>query len=177
MPASTSGWWRHNRLALPAMVLVLAALGWTVSERARDVWWGGAPHVAHEPSADGWATIDERDLRVVSFSEVTDPPPHEITGEPRERPGNTIWRAELESRASGDTKACPAELEDDSGRRFGGESPVVPSFSDETYAVECGGGDEPVSVLYFLLPDDAAPAAIRVTSPALNPDYWRLPVD
>jgi hypothetical protein len=157
------------------MVVAVAALGWTVSERLRDVWWGDQPNVAHQPNDEGWAAIDDRSLRLISLSEITDPPPDELTGESRVRPGLSIWRAEVEADAAGEPKTCAGELEDASGHRYNGESPQVPSFDDETYSIECGGGDVPVSVAYFLLPEDAEPVAVRVTSLTTNPDYWLLP--
>lgn len=168
-------WWRRNRLALPAMVLALAALAWPLSEPAREMWWTRAAHVAVEPDDAGWASIDGHQLRMSAFDEVRDLPDDDEMPE-----GLTAWRAELTAEVTGaDDDAqlpCDVELADTEGNTYSAGSAYLPSFDDETLTVNCGGGEEPGGIVYFLLPADAEPDHLALTVSDYLPDFWRLPV-
>lgn len=169
-------WWRRNRIALPAMVLALGALAWPLSEPARDIWWSRNPHVAAEPDGEGWASIDGRRVRIVTFDEVRDFPDDDD-----EAPeGLTVWRAELTSEVTGsgatESLACEAQLADADGATYSAGPSYLPSFDDDSFSVNCGGGEEPGGIVYFLLPAAAEPAHLTLTTSELLPDFWRLPV-
>ena len=164
-------WWRRNRYALPAMAVALAALAWPASETARDLWWPSGEHVPRSPGDDGWAGIDGAQLRLASFGPAEPPSGDSAPGD------YAVWRAELQARADGaDPRTCDAELEDADGRRYAAGSRHLPSYEDASFGVECGGGEEPGSVVYFLLPDGAEPRSVRVSAFELLPEYWLLPV-
>lgn len=164
-------WWRRNRLALPAMVLALGALAWPLSETARERWWVLAPHVAVEPNSEGWASIDGHRVRLTGFDEVRDLPDGDEMPE-----GLKAWRAELTSEVTGGDAqlSCEVELADTEGNTYSAGSSYLPSFDDETLSVNCGGGEEPGGIVYFLLPADAEPAHLQLTNVDLFPDFWRL---
>lgn len=165
------GWWRRNRYALPAMVVALAVLAWPASETARDLWWPRGEHVARSPGDGGWAGIDGAELRLASFG-----PAEPLAGDPPPG-GYAVWRAELETRSDdAEPRSCDAELEDAGGHRYAAGSQHLPSYEDESFGVECGSGEEPASVVYFLLPDGAEPRSVRVSAFELLPEYWLLQV-
>ncbi|WP_035812529.1 hypothetical protein [Jiangella gansuensis] len=165
----SGGWWRRNRLALPAMVLALGALTWPASESAREQWWPNGEHVAHSPGADGWTTVDGVGLRLASFGPAEAPDPDDPIPA-----GHTVWRAEVEGTPADESLSCDVTLQDTEGLRYGSRGHYLPSFDDETFGLACGG-DEPGGVVYFMLPDDSEPHAVRVRSLSTLPDYWLLP--
>lgn len=170
------GWWPRNRWALPAMIITLAGLAWPLSEPARDVWWPGAPHRSHQPADDGWTSLAQTKIRLADLARIDESPEDELGDEPAIPDDYQVWRAELEVRADGGkARVCDVDLSDAEGRVYASGSYHVPSFEDESVAVECGSGEDPGGVVYFLLPADAEPAAIRVTATGLYPDYWELP--
>ncbi|TDE09508.1 hypothetical protein [Jiangella asiatica] len=163
------GWWRRNRLALPAMVLALGALAWPASEPAREQWWPNGEHVVHSPGADGWAAVDGIELRLAEFGPAEAPGPDDPLPA-----GHTVWRAEIEGTPATQSVDCDTELEDTEGSRYGDDSRHLPLFDDDTFGLTCGG-PEPGGVVYFMLPDDREPSAVRVRSIGTLPDYWLLP--
>lgn len=167
-------WWRRNRFTLPVMVLALGAVAWPLSEPARDVWWARQPHVAASPDGEGWATIEGFKARLAAFDEVSDLPDDEVPQ------GLKVWRAEIAASAEGggadEPLQCGVELADTEGKTYSAGSSYVPSFDDDTFGANCGGGDEPGGVVYFLLPADAEPDHLVLTASDYLPNFWHLPV-
>ncbi|SDS99481.1 hypothetical protein [Jiangella sp. DSM 45060] len=162
-------WWRRNRVALPVMVVALAALAWPASETARDLWWPRGEHVPVSPGGDGRAVVGDVSLRLAEFGRAGDVP-----GEPPPD-GYTAWRAELASEGGDEPLNCTVQLQDGDGNRYTAGSRYLPSYDDESIGVDCGG-PEAGGVVYFLLPDDAEPGLVRVSALGLLPEYWSLPV-
>lgn len=164
----SQGWWRRNRVALPAMVVTLAALAWPMSEPARELWWPSQPRVAHQAGGEGWAAIGEVRVRLAGFGQA------EIAADELP-PGLTVWRAEIEAEGAAESMPCDALLADSNGRTYPPGSRHLPSFDDQSFGLECGAGDDSGGVVYFLVPDEVRPAYVRVIARDLLPDYWELP--
>ncbi len=178
------GWWRTNRWWLPVLVVALAALGW-LTWRSDPVqgWWGSEPRVAHAGDAEGWAQVGDVRARLVEIEEVDwlD----DGYGDRVEAPdGYTLWAADLSLRSNARPgpaseeetySACEVVLVDASGREFSSGASALPGmpFPD---APVCTGAVSSRVTQYFLTPDDAEPAEVRVVEPELLPDYWSLPV-
>jgi hypothetical protein len=186
-PPTTKGWWRRNLWGLIALLPILAlALGPSVKE-ALDMYNRVDAHEAVLPGGDGWVAYSDVRMRLVGFGPATDLKTYD--DEPWQPPANTkVWRATVAIDA-GDKYAkdkyivagCNLILEDTDGRQFTA-NPTELSGSDPSRRVaSCSPEDDdtpsPWEVeVYFVLPDSAQPAALRIVRGTQLPRYARFPV-
>ncbi|MDQ7905358.1 hypothetical protein RB614_12565 [Phytohabitans sp. ZYX-F-186] len=173
----TRGWWRRNIWGLVALLPVLAlALAPSVKD-GLDLY-NRHPHEAVLPSADGWTSYSDARMRLVSFGPATDLKTY--GGEPFQPPGKTkAWKATIEVEAADKESVigCNLALEDAEGRLFGAKPDELSGA--RTPFPSCTPEDDeapsPWQVeMYFVTPDSARPAAVRVTSGLHLPHYARL---
>ena len=180
---SSVGWWRANRWWLVVLAGALAALG-TLTWRSDAVqgWWASEPRSAPAADADGWVQVGDVRARLAGLEEVDwlD----DGYGERIEAPeGYALWAADVslrsdapEAPASADEtySACEVVLLDAAGREFTAGASSLPGMPYPEAPV-CTGAVSSRSTQYFLTPDDAEPAEVRLVEPELLPAYWALP--
>ncbi|WP_139123086.1 hypothetical protein [Cellulosimicrobium cellulans] len=181
--ARPAGWWRTNRWWLVVLVAALAAFGWlTWRTDTVQAWWTTQPHRAHAADADGWARVGHVQVQLGSVAEVGGLDDG-LGGSVEAPDGYTLWAAELSFRSDappgGDaveeaTGSCTAALRDTDGREYAAGAGGLPGagFPDP---LPCAGSG--TATQYFLTPDDAVPAEVRVVEPSLLPDYVALDAD
>lgn len=170
------------RLRTPALLLAgllaLAALGWQVSEHARESWWPSQPHVALAAGAD----LQGFTVSSVQLSRVDSVPTWE--GPWRAPDGFQLWSVSLAVQTQQDEIfAATAYVEDDQGRVFaaGANTPWdADGYESMLQVAAPAPGDEPlppVQQLLVLTPADAVPVAVRVEGDySTNPEFFRIPV-
>ena len=147
------------------LVISLAGWGWFASGNAREGWWAFGQHVAIEPDAQGWATVETVRVRLTGAETAT-----EIDGEAPPA-GFTYLELDfaVESTETEAWRTCTVQVRDAEGRLFesGREVPRSDPYLTE---LTCGTDDpdeDPVptaqSVL-VLVPVDAEPVSVRVDS-------------
>lgn len=159
-------------------VLALGALGWQVSEYARESWWSSQPHVALPAGAQlhGF-TITSAQVSPVGTVETWEGPwpvPD----------GFRLWSVAVAVETEqAEIYAVTVYLEDEQGRLFEAASNTpwgVHGYDDMLKVSTPDEGDDPlppVQHLLVLTPADALPAAVRIEGPyTLNPEFFRIPV-
>ncbi|MBD5785969.1 hypothetical protein IF650_07225 [Cellulosimicrobium terreum] len=180
----SAGWWRTNRWWLPALVVALAVLG-VVTWRSDAVqgWWTSQPHRAQVADAEGWAQVDDVRFRLAGLEEV-DWLDDGFDGRVEAPEGYTLWAADLSARSDAPapagaevepTYSCTSELRDTAGRVYDEGASALPGMPYPD-ALVCVGPVSQRLTRYFLTPDDAVPAEVRVVETSLLPAYWSLPV-
>jgi hypothetical protein len=182
------GWWRANRWWLVVLVVALAALGaLTWRSDAVQGWWASEPHRAHATDAEGWAQVGDVRARLAGL-EVVDWLDDGFDGRIEAPEGYTLWAADVSVRAvpgagspgaASDPdeeaySACEVTLRDTAGRVYSAGAGALPGMPMTDPPV-CTGDASSRVTQYFLTPDDAEPAEVRVVEPELLPDYWSLP--
>ncbi|MBD8078716.1 hypothetical protein [Cellulosimicrobium arenosum] len=179
------GWWRTNGWWIPVLVVALAALG-GLSWRSEAVqtWWTMQPHRAHASDAEGWAQVGDVRFTVAGFERV-DWISDELAGRVEAPEGYALWVLDLSARSdvappadgaeTEPTYTCASELRDTAGRVYEVGASALPGapYPD---ALICSGPVSARWTQYFLTPDDAVPAQVRVIDTEQLPDYWSLPV-
>lgn len=157
--------------------MLALALGPSVKE-GLDHYNRTVPHEAVLPGADGWVSYSDARMRLASFGPATDLETY--GGEPFSPPGGTkAWKAtiEIEAASKESVAACTVKLEDTEGRTYS-SSPNELQGARTRFASCTPEDDEAPSPwlvdLYFVTPESAQPAAVRVTRGLLNPRYARL---
>jgi hypothetical protein len=187
-PATASkGWWRRNIWGLIALLPILAlALGPSVKE-ALDRYNRSDAHEAVLPGGDGWVSYSDVRWRLVEFGPATGLTTYD--GAPFSPPANTkVWVATVAVDAGEKwatdkyaVAGCNLKLEDSEGRQFTA-NPTELSGSDPSRRVaSCSPEDDdsptPWEVeIYFVLPESAQPAALRIIRGTELPRYARFPV-
>lgn len=178
-----AGWWRTNRWWLGVLVVALGALGWlTWRTDTVQAWWTTEPHRAHAADAEGWARWGDVQARLEGVTEVGRLDDG-LGGSVEAPDGYALWAVELsfrsEARPGGDAVedaggSCTAALRDTDGREYAAGAGGLPGtgFPDPLPCTGSGSATQ-----YFLTPDDAVPAEVRVVEPSLLPDYGALDVD
>ncbi|MCW6003168.1 hypothetical protein K1W54_01015 [Micromonospora sp. CPCC 205371] len=129
-------------------------------------------------SADGWADFAGVRIKLVEVTPTTDA--KTFGGDPFVLPdGLTLWRVTLTIEAPS-TKAlagCAVKLEDKEGRIYGSDPSEVDG-ARLPYPGCMPEDDEappPFQVVnYFVMPESASPAAVRVTRSSETPRYVRF---
>lgn len=177
------GWWRANRWWLVVLVGALAALG-VLTWRSDTVqgWWTSEPRSTPAADAEGWVQVGEVRARLVGLEAVDwlD----DGYGERVEAPeGYTLWAADVSLRSDAPDapaseeetySACEVVLLDAAGREFTAGASSIPGMPYPE-APACTGAVSSRSTQYFLTPDDAQPAEVRLVEPELLPAFWSLP--
>lgn len=136
---------------------------------------------AHRPistGADGWVDFSGMRLKLVEVTPTTDA--KTFGGDPFVLPdGLTLWRVTITIEAANtDALAgCAVKLEDKDGRLYGSDPSEVDG-ARLPYPGCMPEDDEappPYQVVnYFVMPESATPAAVRVTRSTENPRYARF---
>lgn len=178
------GWWRANRWWLVVLAVALAALGaLTWRSDAVQGWWASEPHRGHTADDEGWAQVGDVRARLAG-TEVVDWLDDGYDGRVEAPDGYTLWAVDLSVRSDATPgpasaeeaySACEVVLVDTSGRQFTAGASSLPGMPVTDPPV-CTGAVSSRATQYFLTPDDAEPAEVRLVEPELLPDYWSLPV-
>ena len=161
-------------------VALAAAIGltsWIVAADARKGYLSTEPRVAVDAGEDGWATIGESSVRIVSLA-----PENSVSeaGETWIAPdGFTAWRLEIEVESSlEEVEGCMPRVVDEAGRVFTPVDPdavALPTLNFDT--LDCGLQDDPRTDVLFVLPDDAVPARVEVVDDLgwnFSPEFYRF---
>ncbi|WP_455606057.1 hypothetical protein, partial [Cellulosimicrobium funkei] len=98
--------------------------------------------------------------------------------------GYTLWAADVSLRSDAPAapegaeetfSSCEVLLRDTAGREFAAGASALAGMPYPE-APGCTGAVSSRSTQYFLTPDDAEPAEVRLVEPSLLPAYWSLPV-
>ena len=176
------GWWRRNVWGLAALLPLLAVVVFLRWDDIYWAYWRTQQHVPVNAAARQWVTFAGAEMRLVEFSEATG-----LTasgGKPfQPPPGVTPWKAVIEFK-TGDQEAlygCRMSVEDTRERLFG----MSPNELGTVRGISAAGctastGQEPAatyrSTVYFVLPPDAKPAAVRISNATELPRYARLTI-
>lgn len=174
---------RSLSVALTAVALAatVGAAAWVAAEDARDGYLVTEPRVAVEPGADGWATIGESSVRLVSFSRE-----RVVTGEygdPWTPPeGYGAWRLVIDVESTrDDVVSCAPRVVDAAGRLFTPiDRDVVELPEWNATELDCGMQDDPRLETLFVMPDDAEPARVELVDPfgrTFSPEFYRFGID
>jgi hypothetical protein len=184
---TTKGWWRRNLWGLIALLPVIAlALGPSVKE-GLDLYNRVDAHEAVLPGSDGWVSYSGVRMRLVGFAPATDLQTYD--GEPWQPPANTkVWRATVAIDAGAKwatdkyaVAGCNLKLEDTEGRQFTANPAEMSGSNPSRRVASCSPEDDDTPTpweveAYFLLPESAQPAALRIIRGTDLPRYARFPV-
>ena len=183
-PTGGVGWFRRNRWGLIGLVPAVLALLALSAENVYYGVWSMNPRTPVAADSGGRYTLGTTRIRLVGVAAATDlksfdgtsfvPPPHV-----------TIWRARIEfatevKDGNTDIGGCAIAIEDTAGRTFS-EDPKEIDGAADVVASSClppdnaSGPTTYVNAVYFALPSDAHPVAVRITEPVQLPRYVRLP--
>jgi hypothetical protein len=185
------GWWRRNRWGLVALVPALVALLALSTEDLYYKVYVREPRVPVAAAADGSYEVRGTRVRLVDFAKATDLKTYD--GSAFEPPaGVVIWRARIEfavapgidpkTDAQKDTEigGCEISLIDAEGRIFEDDPYNMLSGARDVVGSGClVNFDAPdparyVNAVYFALPSDSQPVAVRIYDAIMLPNYIRL---
>lgn len=178
MDAAPRGWWRRNLWGLIALLPLLAlALGPSAKEGV-ERFNRIETYRPITAGADGWVDFSGIRFKLAEVTPTTDA--KTFGGDPFVLPdGLTLWRVTLTIEAP-DTKSlagCAVKLEDKDGRLYGSDPSEVDAarLPYPGCTPEDDKAQPPYQVVnYFVMPEDARPAAVRVTRSTENPRYVRF---
>lgn len=185
--APGSRWWRRNWWGLVAAVPLMAVLVLVSPDQSLDRLRNAHTEEVVRPDANGWVSYGGARLRLTGFGPAD---LRDGDGLPLSTPGLRAWQVTLTVQADTDPSAlpgCTIELEDPAGLRYR-EGPQALAAAYDTagsglYAASCSPPyDQPNQaapfevVGYFLLPEDTAPVALRVSNFVQEPAYVRIGV-
>jgi len=169
-------------LQVIALVVGLVGTGWISSEHFRTVWLGSE---RDEPVAVDGAGAATHEGLTVSLVEATDlGATPSLPGTDWQPPsGFHAWRVVLDAESTNpDLFACDVALVDGGGRHFVANL-FVDSFVDGfEWTFSCGLPEPdddipPQQALLVLVPADAEPTAVEITSTAFSSGYIELEID
>jgi hypothetical protein len=174
------GWWRRNLWGLLALVPVFALAIGPSAKEGIDRFNRFETYRPITVGADGWADFAGVRIKLVEVTPTTDAKtfggdPFVLTG------GLTLWRVTItiEAPSTNALAGCAVKLEDKEGRIYGSD----PSEVDAARLPYPGCMPEddkappPFQVVnYFVMPESASPAAVRITRSTETPRYIRFPV-
>ncbi|UFU07061.1 hypothetical protein [Ruania halotolerans] len=159
-------------------VLTLAAFGWRVSEQARESWWPSSAHEALGPGEDfGGIQVELAGLepagQIADWNGPWEPPA-----------GFQAWKISLAvATTQSEFSSVEVLVEDGQGRQYLATENVPWDVEGYEWSLTVAipeEDDDPipgVQHLLVLLPADAEPAAVRIESALLLPEYIRLEVE
>lgn len=176
------GWWRRNRWGLVALVPAMAGMLALSAENVYHEIHTNRPSEPVPVTADGRYELRGTLIRLVGLSQATDLRRYDgsafVAGSTI-----TIWRARIEFTSPQETRlsgGCTIALEDGAGRVFDDDPSDLLDGASGTVSSGCDAGfDAPdknryVNSVYFALPRDAKPVAIRIYDALTLPRYARL---
>lgn len=185
-----SGWWHRNRWG--ALTLV-PLVGLALALPAHDMYspfWAHAPHAPAASGDGGWVAYGGASMRLAKLTPATDLV--DFGGTPVVVPKSVgVWRAEIEFRSArpDDLGGCTLTMEDSTGATYGANASELNDLGADTNYASCtpdtdltaspapsGGGGQTswTSVVYFVAPAAAVPAAVRIVLGTKLPKYARL---
>ena len=175
------GWWRRNRWGLLALVPALLAVLALSTEALYHEVYAQQPREAIAANADGSYELRGTQIRLVDISPATDLKRYD--GSAFVVPPNvTIWRARIEFATPKETElgGCAITLEDSAGRIFDDDPTDLLTGARAVVSKGCAAdfdASDPsryVNAIYFALPRDARPVAVRIYDGLSLPGYVRL---
>lgn len=177
---------RKARVWLAAQVaaLVLGLLGtaWIATDYARTTWRAAQPSQPAAVDASGAATVHGITVSLVEATDLGAAP--SLPGSDWQPPaGFHAWRVVLDTESTNEEiVTCDVVLVDGQGRQFFANYFVdnfVDGYEFSYYCGAPGPGDDvpPQQAMLVLVPADAEPLTVQVTSMSLNPDYVELAID
>jgi hypothetical protein len=170
-------WLRRNRWGLAALPLVLALIGAPEADDLINRYYYARYVSAIEVASGTTGTYGKGRVRLQALEPVE---PTDYDGKPVAFAGYRFWRAELafdldEAKA---LDGCAIALEDRSGRRFSaGPHELAQTKLSSGSCFDFDNNQRAFnSEIYFMLPADAQPAAIRIELSTLKPRFLRLQV-
>jgi hypothetical protein len=174
------GWWRRNLWGLIGLVPAVAALLALSAENAYYGAWSQSPRTPVAADADGRYTMQGAHIRLVDLAEASDLKTY--SGAAFVPPGNVkIWRARIEFEADSEAgiggcgvfvEAADGRLYEDDPREIRGAAKAISSGC--LIPSEAKGTTTYVNEVFFALPGDARPVAVRLTDARQLPRYVRL---
>lgn len=172
-------WWRRNLWGLLVLLPVLAATIGLRVESLHEDYWKPKPREPIAAAPDGWTGYGGARFRMTELAEARDVKGRD--GKVMTLPGGAkIWRATIEVQTT-DPKAiggCSFTLED-AERHTYGDNPTELSRADVPLG-SCLFEDPKTppstyeTIVHFVMPGSARPAAVRVTLATKLPRYARL---
>lgn len=162
---------RTTAIAVVGLILALAVWGWFATANAREGWWAMGDHIALTPDEQGWAGTGPVQLRL---AESTD----DVTVDDGSPPAGFRYLEivlEVDSTETESTMSCDVQVLDADGRLFLAGREVPGLGEDYVSSLTCGTSDpaeypvEPVQAMLVLLPEDAEPVSVRVSSTGFPP--------
>lgn len=167
--------------AVVALVIGLAGTAWVWTDFLRTTWRSAEPRVAVTAGADGTATLDGITVGLVEATDLGATP--SLPGSDWQPPaGFHAWRVVLETTSTNaDLSTCDVALVDERGRQFVANQFVDSFVEGYEFSYTCGviGPDDdtgPQQALLVLVPEDATPVRVAISSFSLNPDYLELDI-
>jgi hypothetical protein len=190
--ARPRGWWRRNRwgLILLPFALILALVG-PFKDDVYDQFFHGSPRVPVEGAHGAWVAYADGRMRLLDVKPVQ---PDDEDGAPVKVPGAKVWQARVGFDAPPDSQAlggCNVFLEDTQGRLYAA-GPVELTTADVDHSLGCnrpttfdpsapvtspapGNAAVKYDVSYFfVMPDTARAAAVRITIATQQEKFARL---
>jgi hypothetical protein len=175
------GWWRRNRWGLIALVPALLA---TLALSAENLYYrvyAQQPRTPIPANANGSYELRATQIRLVDLGPATDLKQYDGSAFVAP-PSVTIWRARIEFTAPTKTEigGCTITLEDSAGRIFDDDPTDLLAGARDVVSYGCAPDfDAPdssryVNSIYFALPRDGRPVAIRINDVLTLPGYVRL---
>jgi hypothetical protein len=176
----TRGWWRRNLWGL-ILVVPLAAGMFTLNASAiYDLNFTSLPKRAVPVDGTGKAVLDDYALRVVEVVRVDDAVElKEVLGSTKAPLPTTVkvWRAILSFAGPDEISgSCQVELIDGQGRAYTAGPSELALGGTPCYPDDDLQPSPYVSTVYFLLPTETRPTAVRVMWPPRLPRYILIPV-
>lgn len=162
---------RTTAIAVVGLIVSLLVWGWFATANAREGWWAMGDHVALTPDDEGWAGAGPVELRL---TESTD----DVTVADGSPPAGFRYLElvlEVDSTEEESSLSCDVEVLAADGRLFLAGREVPGLGEDYVSSLTCGTSDpaeypvEPRQAMLVLLPEDAEPVSVRVSSSAFPP--------
>lgn len=174
-------WWRRN---LWGLVAVLPLLAFAVVLRWDDIYWRYWRSQAHVPlvaAQQQWVGFSGAEMRLVEFGPATGLVAS--GGKPFEPPaGVKAWRAVIEFKVPDQERlaGCSISLEDTRARTYSMAPNELSRARGLGFETCTASGDADStnyrSTVYFVMPSDAEPAAVRIIRATEFPNFARLSI-
>jgi len=181
-PAPTAkGWWRRNTWGLIAVIPLFAIAAGLVFIDPAYRFWNNRASQPVSPGEGSWVSLPGVRLRLGGFDAIT---LLDFRKKPVSLPPDTMaWRAVIEFQVDDEqvARGCKVQLEDAAGALYGVQPAEMSRARVNDVGLPCAPKDPGQGKLtrystpvYFVLPADAEPVAIRVIWRSQNPRFARL---
>jgi hypothetical protein len=177
----TRGWWRRNLWGLILVVPLAVGMFALNTTAIYHLNFTSLPKRAVPVDGTGKAVLDDYALRVVEVVRVDNTAElNEVLGSTKAPLPTTVkvWRAILSFAGPNDvSSSCGVELIDGQGRAYTAAPSELAVGGTPCYPDDEAQPSPYVSTVYFLLPTESRPSAVRVMWTSRLPRYILIPVD